>query len=311
MEESISSRGPNGSVGTAADTLRIRRITWIGLGINLFLAIVKFIGGFLGSSQAVIADAVHSLSDMATDFAVLFGVNYWSAPADMDHPYGHWRIETLISAVMGITLVAVALGIGYKSLATLREVHQSQPGWIAIVGVAFSIVLKEALYRRTLRIGKATKSSALVANAWHHRSDALSSIPALLAVAAAVANPHWAFVDHVGALIVALIILKVSWDIIRPAFSELIDRGATERELVAIQELAMKTAGVKNVHAIRSRRSGAGFLVDLHIQVNGDMTVSQGHEISRIVKGELLNNGPNVVDVMVHLEPYEKYLRIK
>ncbi|MFC1815087.1 cation diffusion facilitator family transporter [Thermodesulfobacteriota bacterium] len=284
---------------------QIRRITWIGLAVNLFLAILKFIVGTIGSSQAVVADAVHSLSDMATDIAVLFGVRFWTAPADDDHPYGHWRIETLVTVVIGISLVMVALGIGYKALTTIREVHLKQPGWIAIIGLLFSIFFKEALYHWTIRVGRLTQSSAVLANAWHHRSDAISSIPALIAVAAAIIHPSLAFIDHVGALVVAIIILKVSWGIIVPAFSELTDRGASEKDCNRIRAIAMGIYGVELVHAIRSRRSGSGFHVDLHVQVSGDIPVRKGHDISEMVKRELIENGPDIQDVVVHLEPYD------
>jgi cation diffusion facilitator family transporter len=284
---------------------RVRRISWIGLAINLFLAVLKFTVGFLGNSQAVIADAVHSLSDMGTDLAVIFGVKYWSAPADEDHPYGHWRIETIVTAVIGISLVLVALGIGYNSLSTMREVQVVQPGWIALVGVAVSIVLKEGLYHLTLNVGKQTKSSAVTANAWHHRTDAISSIPALIAVAAAALHPGLAFLDRVGALIVSLIILKVSWEILRPVFSELTDRGAPRKDREKIKSIAMGIKGVQQVHAVRTRKMGAGIFVDLHVLVDGDMSVRKGHRISHEVKRELMENGPEVLDAVVHLEPYD------
>ena len=284
---------------------QVRKVTWIGLMVNLFLAVVKFIVGTIGSSQAVIADAVHSLSDMTTDIAVLWGVGFWTAPADEDHPYGHWRIESIVTVVIGMTLVTVALGIAYQALATIREPHIRQPGWIAITGVLLSIVLKEWLYRWTIRIGKSSKSSALVANAWHHRSDAISSVPALIAVVAASVNPDWAFVDHVGALLVALIILKVSWDILAPAFSILTDRGASQKDREKIMATACAIAGVEHVHAVRTRRYGNGFHVDLHVQVNGEMSVRNGHEICGVVKRALLENGPDILDVVVHLEPYD------
>ncbi|MFC1798536.1 cation diffusion facilitator family transporter [Thermodesulfobacteriota bacterium] len=284
---------------------QVRRITWVGLAVNLLLAVIKFIVGIMGSSQAVVADAVHSLSDMATDIAVLLGVGFWTAPADEDHPYGHWRIESLVTIIIGVSLVIVALGIGYKALSTIREVDLKQPGWIAIIGVLFSIILKEMLFRWTLHIGKSTKSSALIANAWHHRSDAISSIPAFIAVAAATINPKWAFIDHVGALLVAVIILKVSWDIVVPAFSVLIDRGASQKERNKIRSIAMTIDEVEHIHAIRTRRVGAGFHVDLHVQVDGEMTVSQGHDICGKVKHALLEDGPEILDVVVHLEPYD------
>ncbi len=282
---------------------QIRRITWIGLGVNLFLAIVKFIVGFVGSSQAVIADAVHSLSDMTTDIAVLLGVRFWTAPADEDHPYGHWRIETLITVLIGVSLVIVALGIGYKSLTTMRTMHLKQPGWIAIVGVMFSIFCKEILYHWTLKVGISSRSTAVIANAWHHRSDAISSIPALIAVVAATISPNLAFIDHVGALVVALIILKVSCDILSPAFSVLSDQGASQKDREKIKSIAMEIDHVERVHAVRTRKHGLGLFVDLHVQVNGGMPVRKGHEICEMVKRQLIDRGPDILDVVVHLEP--------
>lgn len=285
---------------------QVRRITWIGLAVNLFLAVLKFTVGFLGNSQAVMADAVHSLSDMSTDLAVILGVKYWSAPADEDHPYGHQRIETIITGMIGFSLVIVAFGIGYNALLTMRDVDIKQPGWIALVGIAVSIVLKEGLYHRTIAVGKRTKSSALMANAWHHRSDALSSIPALIAVAAAAVHPGLAFIDRVGALIVALIIIKVSWSILHPAISELADRGASQKDREKIASIVAGIDGVRDVYAIRTRRMGAGLFADIHIMIDGKMTIWQGHHISEAIKHELIANGPEILDVLVHLEPLHK-----
>ena len=284
---------------------QIRRITWIGIVVNLGLAIVKFIFGFLGSSQAVIADAVHSISDISTDFAVLFGVKFWSAPPDEDHPYGHRRIEALITAVIGLSLLIVAFGLGYKSLTTIRDDHIGQTAWIAILGPSLSMVSKEILYRWTVKIGNRVKSSAVVANAWHHRSDALSSVPAFVAVAVSATNTKWAFVDHIGALIISIFILKVSWDVIRPSLSELIDRGASAKDHLIIKKIARSIHGVKDVHALRTRRFGSNLHVDLHILVDAEISVYQGHNISEEVKKELIREGPNVLDVVVHLEPFE------
>lgn len=285
--------------------IQIKRITWIGIFINFFLAGIKFLVGYVGSSRAVIADGVHSLSDMATDFAVIFGVKFWTAPPDEDHPYGHLRIEALITTAIGLTLTAVAIGLGYKALTTLRESHLKQPGWIALIGPLLSIVFKEILYRWTMVVGTRTKSSAVVANAWHHRSDALSSLPALIAVAASALNPEWSFVDHIGALIISVFILKVSWDIISPSLSELADRGASMKDRQLIKKIAMEVDGVKEVHAIRTRKFGSNIHVDLHILVEPEISVRLGHDISEEVKKELIKNGPKILDVVVHLEPYE------
>jgi len=290
---------------TADHISQIKKITWIGLLVNVALAGLKFIVGFVGSSQAVIADAVHSLSDMVTDFSVILGVRYWSAPPDEDHPYGHRKIETIITALIGVALAIVALGMGYKALSTIREVHIRQTAWIAITGPVFSILLKEILYRWTMKVGTQVRSTAVVANAWHHRSDALSSVPAVIAVAASAMNPEWAFVDHVGALIISVFILKVSWDITSPSLGELSDRGASLKDCARIEKVAMGVNGVRDVHAIRTRKYGESLYVDLHVVVDPEIPVRLGHNISEDVEEALLKDGPRILDVVAHLEPDE------
>jgi len=287
-----------------ADSHDIKKVTWVGLFVNFILAAIKFIVGILGHSQAVVADAVHSISDMVTDIAVLVGVKYWSAPPDKDHPYGHWRIETIITGFIGLGLAAVAVGIGYNAIATLKDHCIETPKWIAIIGALVSIIVKELLYHWTVKVGRKVKSSALIANAWHHRSDALSSIPVLLAVGISVIKPEWAFVDHIGAIIVSLIILKVSWDIVFPALKKLSDSGASVKEKEQIRSLAMQVDGVKDAHAIRTRNVGRGLFVDMHVLVDGNISVSEGHSISEKVRDEIINKGPDVLDVVVHIEPY-------
>ncbi len=282
----------------------IKRITWIGMGSNLFLAVLKFIVGTLGNSQAVIADAVHSLSDMTTDLAILFGVKFWTAPADEDHPYGHERIETVVTVLIGFILGFVAVEIGYEGLAGLRETNIRQPGKIALIGAVCSILLKEMLYHWTLSTGRRAKSPAVIANAWHHRSDALSSIPALLAVSAAILNPELAFVDHIGAFVVSLFILKVAWDIMKPALHELTDGGASRKQRRQIRSLALDVSGVETVHKIRTRQFGESFFVDLHVLVDGEMSVRNGHDIAESVQKRLIDQGPDIADVVVHIEPY-------
>jgi cation diffusion facilitator family transporter len=283
---------------------QVQRITIIGLAVNLFLFVLKLVLGFLGSSQAVIADAFHSLSDITTDLAILFGVKFWSAPPDEDHPYGHRRMEAIVTAVIGIALGIVALEIGYNALASMQDVHLKPPGKIALVGVVISIVFKEILYHWTKAVGIRAKSSALLANAYHHRSDAISSILVLIAVAIAAIYPNLAFIDNVGALVVSLFILKISWQIIVPAISELADQGASDKDRKKISAIAMGIKGVESVHAIRTRKLGSGLYVDLHVLVDGGMTVRMGHVISESVKCELIEKGPTILDVVVHLEPH-------
>lgn len=282
------------------------RITVAGLAVNLLLSVLKMGLGIIGRSHAVIADAVHSLSDMATDLLILVGIRFWSAPADDAHPYGHQRIETIITVFISLILGGVAIGLGWNAILSLKSPQACPPLSIALFGPLVSIVAKEILFRRTRAVGKRIHSPALIANAWHHRSDALSSIPALIAVAVASVNPKWIFLDQIGALIVALLILRVAWDIASPALSELSERGANHEDVQKIAELARQVDGVCSVHKIRTRRLGAGWFVDLHVLVDGNMTVRQGHSIASKVQYRLLEDGPSVADVLTHIEP-EKF----
>jgi cation diffusion facilitator family transporter len=286
----------------------LRRVTWVGLLANLFLSSLKFVGGIFGASQAVVADAVHSLSDSTTDVAILIGIRYWSKPPDEDHPYGHRRIETLVTITIGLLLVGVAAGLAYNALVNLQEKHSSGPNWIAFVAAAVSIVCKEFLYHWTVAAGRRHKSPAVIANAWHHRSDALSSIPVAMAVLGAALYPAWIFLDHVGAVVVTIFILQAAWKIMWPALKEIVDAGASERDCEQIKTVALGVEGVKDVHAIRARYLGSGLQADLHILVDGDKTVREGHDLSEKVKELLLANGPDVVDVVVHLEPAEEIM---
>lgn len=288
-----------------AHTIQIKKVTWIGCIVNLALAGVKFTVGIAGCSQAVIADAVHSISDMVTDFLVILGVRYWSAPPDDDHPYGHGKIEAIITALIGLTLASVAVGLGYSALSTLYHPYSRQTTWIAIIGPVLSIILKEILYRWTVSVGTRVRSTAVVANAWHHRSDALSSIPAIVAVAVAAINPAWFFIDNIGALVISLFIMKVAWDIVRPSLSELADHGASLKDRNRIRKIALEIDGVRDVHAIRTRTCGESIYVDLHVLVDPEITVRAGHDISETVKKILLEKGPRVLDVVTHLEPDE------
>jgi len=282
----------------------VRQVTLAGLAINLALSAVKFAAGVLGNSQAVVADAVHSLSDTATDVAVLVGVKFWTKPPDGCHPHGHQRIEFLVTIFIGLLLAAVALGLVYNALVTLNEPNRSPPGPIAFFAALLSIFTKELLYRWTISVGIEIRSTALIANAWHHRSDGLSSIPAAVAVAGAVLVPGLAFLDHLGAMVVSIFIFQAAWKIVRPSVEQLVDRGAPEEICRGIEQLAATTPGVRAVHAIRTRHIGSGIEVDLHVLVDPVISVEEGHRISEEVERRLVEYVSDVVDVVVHLEPY-------
>jgi len=282
----------------------VRSVTLWGLAANLGLVAVKFLFGFLGHSQALVADAVHSLSDCVTDVAVLVGAAYWSAPADEQHPHGHARIETMITALIGLVLAAVGVGIGYNAIASINEKDVAQPGWIALAAACLSIVIKEVLYQWTIHVGRRARSSALLANAWHHRSDALSSVPVAVAVLGTRLWPSWDSLDHVAAVIVCVLIVHAAWKIAWPALRELSDIGAAAEGRRAILELALQTEGVRSVHALRTRYLGPGLQIDLHVLVDPALTVREGHDIAGAVKRRLLAEGPEVLDVLVHVEPF-------
>ncbi|UCE55095.1 MAG: cation transporter [Desulfobacterales bacterium] len=281
----------------------VRKVTWIGLFVNLFLSGLKFVAGVYGRSQALIADAIHSLTDLTTDIAVIAGSHYWSRPPDEDHPYGHRRLETLVSVFIGIALAAAGAGIGWKALSTLHEMHGSPPSWIAVLAAFVSIVCKEWIYRWTAAVGRRVKSSALAANAWHHRTDALSSLPVLMAVSGAMLFPTWSFLDHVGAAVVSIFILHAAIKIIWPAISELIDVGAPKEIQKKINMLALKNSAVKEAHKIRTRYISTSIQVDMHIVVDGTITVREGHDIADDVKDCIIAEIPEVLDVIVHVDP--------
>ena len=285
---------------------RVRKITWIGLAVNLLLTVLKFVGGFLGRSQAVVADAVHSVSDITTDVAILIGVKYWTKPADASHPHGHQRLETVITLSIGVVLALAALGLLINAVSSLHH-HEDRPvGLVALVAALVSLVSKEWLYQWTVRAGKRIRSMPVIANAWHHRSDVFSSIPPALAVAAALIGPDWAFLDHVGAAVVSLFIFQASYKIARPAVDKLVDQGAPEKELEEIRTIARSVEGVQDVHAVRTRYVGSlSLAVDLHIMVEPYLSVYKGHEIAKIVRRRLMDEGPDVYDVIVHIEPME------
>ncbi len=284
----------------------IYKITVVGLLANVFLCVFKLMAGIVGNSQVVVADGVHSLSDIGTDLAIIVGARFWSEPADRDHPYGHGRLELIVSLGMALFLVGVAAGFVVSALISLHRGDLQRPGWTAFTAAVVSIVVKELLFQWTQYRGRELRSSAVEANAWHHRTDALSSIPAALAVAGARIEPGWAFLDQVGTVIISFFIVHAAWEIGRGAVENLIDRGASRDELSQINALASSIPGVKEVHAIRTRTLGPGWSVDLHLLVDADLTVHEGHDIAEDAKSKLLGEGPDILDVVVHVEPYEK-----
>jgi len=282
---------------------QVRYAGWVGLFTNLVLVAIKMTAGILGHSQAVVADAVHSLSDLVTDFAVIVGVHFWSKPADEDHPHGHHRIETMVTVVIGLFLGLVAVGLAWDAITGPDVVNGPTPGRLALVAALVSIVVKEVLYRWTATVGKRVGSPALIANAWHHRSDALSSLPVAVAVAVAVVNPRLAFVDRIGAVAVCLFILYAAWKIVMPALAQLVDTAAPADLRDQLEELAQSVSGVKDAHALRTRYAGPNLAVDLHVAVDPGLSIEEGHAIGEAVRQKLISQVDQVHDVLVKIEP--------
>ena len=290
----------------------IRRITWLGVVVNIFLTGFKFFAGIVGHSSVLIADAVHSLSDLITDFAILFGMRYWNQPADQDHPYGHAKIETLVTLFIGFILAVVGIGLLIEAVRLLSNIlaghpPEHSPGVLPLVAALVCIALKECLYHATVKVGMATKSSATIANAWHHRSDAISSIPAVFAVGACVIlGDQYVFLDPVGTVVVSFMIIHVAWTIMRPTFAALLDSGASELQCKAIADEIRSFPEVKDLHKLRTRYVGpTGLDVDVHVHVDPNMSVTESHALSHRIKQKLLQSG-DIIDVFVHIEPCER-----
>jgi cation diffusion facilitator family transporter len=302
----MSDRFPQNATDAPAAEPLIRKVTWIGIAVNLGLAVFKLAAGIYGNSQAVIADGIEALLDVLTVVLVYAGSRFWVRPPDDTHPFGHGRLETLLAAGIGLSLVGAAVGIGWKSIATLHEQHAETPGWIAAAAALVSIIGKEILYRWTLGIGRRIKSVAVIATAWHYRSDAFSSAPVLVAVTGAILLPSWKFLDHLGAVVVSMFILHAAFKITWPSLKQLIDAGAPADVRRRIRDIACAIRGVLQVHDIRTRYIGTSIQADLHIIVDGGLTVREGHDIARDVEARLINEIDEVVDVVVHVEPPEE-----
>ncbi|MBR6655196.1 MAG: cation transporter [Alistipes sp.] len=289
-------------------TNQIYRVTILGMFVNIVLFIFKLIAGIVGRSSAMIADAAHSASDFATDVVVLAFVRISAKPRDDDHHWGHGKYETLASLIIGAALFAVGVEILIESATKISAVVHGEvlprPGVIAIVAAAVSIVVKELLYQFTVRKARRLGSPSVEANAWHHRSDALSSIGALLGVGAAYfLGEEWRIADPISAIVVAALIIKVSIGLCRTALAELLEKSLphdVEREILSI---ISATPNVEKPHNLRTRRIGADIAIEVHIRVDGAMTVFESHEISRDVEKKLRARFGERTAVAIHIEP--------
>ena len=283
-----------------------RKVTMVGLWTNLGLIALKLTGGLWVGSRALVADAAHSFSDVVTDLAVLLGLKLGGLPADTGHPFGHRRMETLVSVLVGVVLVGAGAGLGWDAYLAVIHPEPGDGSWLAPVVALLSVLSKEALYRYTMAVGKKTGSPALKANAWHHRSDALSSACVLLGSGVAALNPAWHLADPLAALVVSALVALAGVKVIREGIDELIDRAPDNNVLGAMEKCVLSVAGVEGVHDMRVRSLGGRYCMDLHVVVDGDLTIRQGHAISDEVEACLRAEVPRVELVTVHLDPDQK-----
>lgn len=287
---------------------QIYRVTWVGFFANLFLSVGKIAAGIVGRSGAMIADGIHSISDFATDLVVMIFVKVSAMPKDDDHDYGHGKFETLATIIIGMALFVVAVGIFWKSIKLVVDVANGQtiepPEAIAFAAAAVSIAVKEGLYRYTKRIGEKVGSQVVVANAWHHRSDALSSIGTLLGIGGAYfLGQKWAVLDPIAAIIVSLLIAKVAYDLIKPGIGEMLERSLPKEQEDEIESIVLSNKHFSDVHNLKTRRIGSGIAIEMHVRVPGSMTVSEAHQATDDVEHRLREHYGQRTQVILHVEP--------
>ncbi len=283
----------------------------MGLVLNLVLTAFKFAAGVVGHSPAMIADAVHSVSDFATDIVVLAGLRFSGRPVDKSHDYGHGKLETLAATVIGIVLLLVGAGVFWagatKIWACIGGQTPEAPGLIALIAAVVSIVAKEGLYRYTVSAGKRINSMAVIANAWHHRSDAFSSMGTMLGIGGAILlGEKWRILDPVAAVVVSVFIVKVALEILSGCLGELIESSLDETVESEIIGLAKSVPGVTDPHNLRTRRIGRDIAVDLHIRVDGGMQVKEAHAISSAIEGLIRRKFGKSSFVSIHVEPVDE-----
>ena len=292
---------------------RAERVSWIGLWVNVALTAFKFFAGFAGNSAAMTADALHSLSDMATDAVAVVGFRVTGRPVDASHDYGHGKFETLVTVIVGVSLMAVAVGIfiggGERVLAVVRGRAIPRPGMIALIAAALSIVVKEALFVCTRGAARSLSSDALMAKAWDHRSDALSSIGTLAGISGALfLGPKARILDPLAALVVAAVIVRVALPVTYRGVSELLEGSLPEEEEGEILKAILGVPGVRGAHHLRTRRIGSGIALEVHILVDRTLDIASAHDISTAVEAAVRELYGGGAFVSVHVEPVSEDL---
>jgi cation diffusion facilitator family transporter len=305
--ESGTDRPAPPSPASGEEGLSPAGVTWLGVGANAGLGIAKIAAGLTFRSQAILADGVHSATDLVTDAAVLTGLKFSEDPADPSHPYGHRRISTLVALFVGVLLLAAGGWIAIDSLRTLQADGQPSgslalPFFLAVA----TIPVKELLFRVTRRVGQRTRNLSIKANAWHHRSDCFTSLAAAAGIGGAwIGGPSWAFLDHVTAVLLVGFLAVAAARIVHESAAELVDTSPDSDVLEQIHRLIDHTPGVEDFHAVRARQTGGQIEMDMHVLVDPNLTVHDGHEIATAVKRKLMDSSLDFAEVVVHVEPAE------
>ena len=289
-----------------SEATRIKKLkakaSYVGAAVNVLQATIKISFGILGQSAALIADGIHSLSDLLSDLLVIIAVRLGSREADREHPYGHRRFETIATVLLGVSLIAIGVGISWSVIERMNNPESlPNPKPLGLAIAATSIVINEWLYHYTKTIAKKTRSKLLMANAWHQRSDAISSVVVLFGIGAVMLG--YPLADAIAAILVALMVAKIGLNLVLNSIKELVDTSLPAKLLSEIRSTIMSIEGVEGIHLLRSRQMGEDALIDAHIIVDPRITVSEGHTISDIVRDELISCFDDVIDVLVHVDP--------
>ena len=306
-EQEIAEKRTN-SISMKEREKKIVTVTVWGAVVNLLLSLVKIVAGVLGNSAAMVADAIHSLSDLISDAVVLVMVKIASKGEDKDHDYGHGKFETMATLLVSVMLLVVAVGIMAKSIEKIMEVVNGgileKPGMVALWAAAISIVAKEILYQWTARVGKKVNSPSMISNAWHHRSDALTSIGALVGIGFAILlGEKWTVLDPIIGCVISIFILVVAVKMALPALNELMDASLPESTENEIVEIIQKVKDVDDVHGIKTRKIGPNIIIDAHVVVDPDMSVKAAHDITVLIEEALRGTYGNGTIISIHVEP--------
>lgn len=296
------------TVDTSTREKEIYRVTFVGFVVNLILSAAKLAAGILGRSGAMVADAIHSFSDMATDIVVIVFARISSKPKDDGHDYGHGKYETLATIIISLALAAVGIGILSSSIGSIRTILEGgtlpRPGAVALVAAVVSIIAKEVLYRYTVRVGRRIDSPSVVANAWHHRSDALSSLGTLAGIGCAYfLGEKWRIADPIAALLVAVFIFKIALDLIRTGLGELLEKSLPADVEQEILSIVTANPEIREPHNLRTRRIGASIAIEVHVRVDGAMSVAHSHALTVDIEQRLRERFGSGTMIAIHVEP--------